>query len=98
MLFFIISAFFRFLKYVFFSKIKLFVLGSSFDFLVFCSFVIRLESSLRKNNLSSSKLVLVQFGYRGYSFIGHAVRLWFAVFSKLALTSLDYYIIPFQPG
>ena len=36
-----------------FSKIKSFVLGSSFDFFyVFFSFVFRLESSLQKNNLS----------------------------------------------
>ena len=32
---------------------------------MFCSFVFRLKSSLQKNNLSSSKLVLIQFGYRG---------------------------------
>ena len=63
-----------------------------------CSFVFRLISSLQKNNLSSSKLVLIQFGYRGFSFLSLAVRLWFVVFSKLALVSLDYYIIPFQPG
>ena len=58
-----------------FSKIKSFVLGLSFDFLVFCDFVFRLESSLQKNNLTSSKLLLIQFGYRGFSFLGHAVRL-----------------------
>ena len=55
---------------IFFSKIKLFVLGLSFDFLVFCYFVFRLKSSLQKNNLSSSKLVLIQFGYTGFSFLG----------------------------
>ena len=92
------GVFFCCLSYVFFPKIKLFVLGLSFDFLVFCSFVFRLKSSLQKNNLSSSKLVLIQFGYRGFSFFIHADRLWFVVFSKLALVSLDYYIIPFQPG
>ena len=37
--------------------------------------------------------MLIQFGYRGFSFLGHAVR-----FSKLALVSLDYYIIPFLAG
>ena len=37
-------------------------------------------------------------GYNGFSFLSHPVRLWFMVFSKLALVSLDYYIIPFQPG
>ena len=58
-----------------FSKIKSFVLGLSFDFLVFCAFVFRLESILQKNNLSSSKLLLIQFGYRGFSFLSHAVRL-----------------------
>ena len=98
MLFFIFSVFFCFLSYFFFSKIKLFVLGLSFDFLLFCSFVFRLKSNLQKNNLSSSNLVLIQFGYRGFSFLGHDVRLWFMVFSKLALVSLDYYLIPFQPG
>ena len=97
-LFFITCVFFCFLNYVFFSKIKLFVLGLSFDFLVFCSFVFKLKSSLQKNNLSSSKLLLIQFGYRGFSFLSHAVRLWFMVFSKLALVSLDYFIIPFQQG
>ena len=66
MLFFIISVFFCFLSYVFLSKIKLFVLGLSFDFLVFCSFVSILKRGLQKNNLSSSKLVLFQFGYRGF--------------------------------
>ena len=71
------------LGYVFFSKIKLFVLGLSFDFLVFCSFVFRLKSSLQKNILSSYKLVLIQFGYRGFSYLSHAVSLWFVVFSKL---------------
>ena len=75
-----------------------FVLGLSFDFLVFCSFVFRLKFSLQKINLCSSKLVVIQFGYRGFSFLSHAVSLWFVVFSKLALVSLDYYIIPFQPG
>ena len=67
---------------VLFSKIKSFCLGLSFDFLVSCSFVFRLESSLQKNNLSSSKLILIQFGYRGFSFPSHAVRLWFVVFSN----------------
>ena len=80
-----------------FSKIKSFVLGLSFDFLVFCDFVFRLESIFQKNNLSSYNLVLFQFGYRGF-FLSHAVRLCFVVFSKLALVNLDYYIIPFQPG
>ena len=96
--FFIPGFFFCCLSYVFFSKIKLFILGLSFEFLMFCPFVFRLKSSLQKNNLSSYKLVLIQFGYRGFSFLSHAVRLWFVVFSKLALVRLDYYIIPFQPG
>ena len=93
------SVFFCCLCYVFFSKIKMFFfLGFSFDFLVFCSFMFRLKSSLQKNNLSSSKLLLIQFGYTGFSFLSNPVRLWFMVFSKLALVSLDYYIIPFQPS
>ena len=75
-----------------------FFLGLSFDFLVFCSFVFRLTSSLRKKNLSSFKLVLIQFGYSGFCFLSHAVELWFVVLSKLALVSLESYIIPFQPG
>ena len=58
----------------------------------------RLKNSLQKKNLSSSKLVLIQFGYRGFSVHSHAVRLRFVEFSKLALVSLDYYIIAFQPG
>ena len=65
------------------SKFELFVLGLFFDFFVFRSFVFRLESSLQKTNLSSSKLVLFRFGYRGFSFLSHAVKLWFVVFSKL---------------
>ena len=40
--------FFCCLKCFFFSKIKLFVLGLSFEFLVFCSFVFRLKSILQK--------------------------------------------------
>ena len=44
-------------------------------FSCFCSFVFRFKSSLQKNNLSSSKLVLIQFAYHGFSFMGHAVRL-----------------------
>ena len=31
-------------------------------------------------------------------FLSLAVRLCFVVFSKLALVSLDFYIIPFKPG
>ena len=98
MLFFITDVFFCCPIYVFFSKIKLFVLGFSFDFLVFCSFVFRLRSSLQNNNLSSSKLVLIQLVYRGFSFLSHAVRLWFVVFSKFAFLSLEYCIILCQTG
>ena len=57
------------------SNCLFFVLGLSFDFLVYCFFVFRLKCSLQKKNLSSSKLVLFQFGYRGFSFLTHAVRL-----------------------
>ena len=68
---------------VLFSKIKLFGLGLSFDFFVFYLFVVRLESSLQKNKLSSFKLVFIRFGYRGFYFLSHAVGLWFLMFSKL---------------
>ena len=44
--FFITSIFFCCLSFVFSSKNKWFALGLSFDFLVFCFFVFRLESSL----------------------------------------------------
>ena len=57
-----------------------------------------LKKSLQKNNLSSSKLVFIQFGYRGFSFLSHAVRLWFMVFSKLALVSLDCLYNSFPTG
>ena len=36
---------------------------------------------------------LIQFGYHGFIFLSHAARLWCMVFSKLALVSLDYYIV-----
>ena len=98
MTFFITSVLFCCLSFVFSSKINLFVLGLFFDFLVFCSFVFRLKNSLQKNILSSSKLVLVQFGYHGFYFLSHSVCLWFMVFSKLALVSLGFYIIRFQSG
>ena len=79
--FFLLLVFSFFVLVVSFSqKLKSFVLGLFFDFFVFCSFVFRLESSLQKNNLSSSKLMLTRFGYRGFSFLSHAVRLWFVVF------------------
>ena len=78
--FFITGFFFFCLGVSFAQKFKSFVLGLFFDFFVFCSFVFRLESSLQKNNLSSSKLMLTRFGYRGFSFLSHAVRLWFVVF------------------
>ena len=54
---------------------------SIFCIVLFCVF--RLVSSLQKNNLSSCKLVLIRFGYTGFSFLSHAVRLWFVVFKKL---------------
>ena len=37
------------------------------------SFVLRLESCLQKNNLSSFKLALIWFGYSGFSFLSHAI-------------------------
>ena len=54
-------------------------LGLSFDIFVFYLFVFRLESSLQKIKLSTFKLVLIRFGYRGFSFLSNAVRLWFKV-------------------
>ena len=48
-------------------------------FFVLYSFVVRHESSLQKNNLSSFKLVLIWFGYRGFSFLSHAISLRFVV-------------------
>ena len=70
-LFIITDVFFHFLSYVFLSKIKLFLSVLFLDFLLFCFFfVFRLKSSPQKNNLSSSK-----FGYHGFSFFSHDVRL-----------------------
>ena len=70
---------------VLFLKVKLLGLGLVlfFDFLVFCSFLFGLINSLQKNKLSSSSAVFFRFGYRGFFFLSHAVRLWFMVFSKL---------------
>ena len=59
------------------SKIESFGLGLSIDFFVFHSFVVRLESGFQKNSLSNFKMVLIWFGYRGFSFLSHAIRLWF---------------------
>ena len=98
---FLILFFFSFFGLVvsFSSIFKSFILGLTFDFFMFRYFVFRLESNRQKKNiLSSIRLVLVRFVYRGFSFLSHAVRFWFAVFSKLALVTLDYYIGPFQPG
>ena len=94
---FLLLVFFCCLSFVFFLKIKLFVLGLPFD-ICFCSSVFRIKSSLQKTNLSSSKLVLTQFSYRGFYFLSHDVRWRFMLFIKLALVSSNYYIIPFQPG
>ena len=60
---------------VLFSKTESFCLSSSFDFFVFYLFVLRLESDLQKNYLYSFKLVLIWFGYRGFSFLSHAIKL-----------------------
>ena len=49
---------------------------------VFC-FFFRLGNSLQKNKLSKFQAGLIRFGYRGFSFLIHAVSLWFMVFSKL---------------
>ena len=65
------------------SKSKSFGLVLSFDFFGLFSFVFRLVISFQKDKLSSFKLVLIRFGYRGFSFLSHAARLWVVVFSKL---------------
>ena len=83
--------FFCCLSFVFSSKIKLFVLVLSFDFLVFCSLCSDLKEVFKRIIYPVSKLVLALFGYRGFSFLSHAVRFWFMVISELALVSLDYY-------
>ena len=88
--FFITSIFFCSLIFVFSLKIKLFVLGLSFDFLLFFVLLYSdLKVVFKRIILSGSKLVFFQFGYCGFSLISHAVRLWFMIFSKLALVSLD---------
>ena len=52
-------------------------LSTFWCFVLLCS---DLKIVFKKNNLSSSKLVLIQFGCRGFSFLSHAVRLRFVVF------------------
>ena len=51
-----------------FLKNRIFGLVLTFDFFVFCSVVVRLESGLQKKNLSSFNLVSTWFGYRGVTF------------------------------
>ena len=63
------------------SKNQVYGLGFSFDFLLFYSFFLRLTNSLRKNKLSGSLSLFDPVGYRGFSFLSHAVSLWFIVFS-----------------
>ena len=65
------------------QKLIFLVLCSSFDFLVFYSFVFRFERNLQKNKLSSVNLVLTRFVYSGFSFLSHTARLWYVVFGKL---------------
>ena len=65
---------------VLFSQIESFGLVLSFEFFVFYSIVVRLESGLQKNNLSSFNLVLIWFGDRGFFFLGHAISLSFVTF------------------
>ena len=75
---FFISGFFPFLSWLCpFLQNQIVCLELSHDFFVFCSYVFRLESCLQKNNLSSFKLVLIRFGYCGFSFLSHVVELWF---------------------
>ena len=63
----------------FFPKFESFGLGLSSSFFVFCSIVLGLESGLQKNKVSSFNLVLIWFGYRGFFFLIHNIRLWFVV-------------------
>ena len=74
--------FFLLFHYVFFSflfrlcpflKSRSFVLGLSFDFFVFYSGLIKLESGFQKNNLSGFNRVWV----RWFFFISHAISLWY---------------------
>ena len=66
------------------SKIKLFGFVLSFDFLVFF-FLSFLDLSLvfKRINYLVFLAGLIRFGYRGLSFLSHAVSLWLRVFSKL---------------
>ena len=66
-----------------FLKNQLVWFGFVFRLFVFFSFVSRLRNSLQQNKLSSSKLILIRFGYPGVSFLSHAVRMCFVVFSEL---------------
>ena len=60
---------------VFFSKKGSFGLDLSFEFFVFYLIVVKLESGLQKNNLSSFNLVLIWFYYRGFFFLSHSSSL-----------------------
>ena len=60
-----------------------FGLGLSCDFLVFyCFFFFDLVIVIKRINYPVLSC-LIRCGYRGFSFLSHAVSLWFMVFSKL---------------
>ena len=87
MITFFVGFFWSFLCYFwlcpFFKNQIVFGLGLSYDFLVFYYFFLRLCNSLQKNKLSSFILDLSGLGTPWFSFLSHAVILWFVVFSKL---------------
>ena len=60
-----IRCFSRFLGCVRFSKVEYCVLDFSFNLFAFHLISIKLESGFRKNDLSSFKLGLIWFEYRG---------------------------------
>ena len=60
---------------VLFSKIESFVLGLSFDFLLFYLVLMKLECGFQKDTLFSFNLGLIRFGYRGTFFLSHAINL-----------------------
>ena len=88
---FCVQLFVWFLRFVFlffvlvvsFSQNRIFWFGFVFPLFGFYSFVVRLESGIQKNKLSSFKLDLIWFGYRGFFFLSHVISLWFCDVSKL---------------
>ena len=68
-----------------------------FRFLVFYLILVKPESCLQKNHLSSFNLVLTWFGYRGFFFLSHDISLWFCDVSKLRWF-FNFLYNSFQPG